>query len=114
MWSDLLIRFVIGGIAVSLFALVGDLFKPKSFAGLFGAAPSIALGTLWLAMTGQGGEYAGLQGRSMVAGAVALYLYCQVVAWLLLRYQLHSAVVSVGALLVWFSAAFAAWVLFLT
>jgi len=31
---------------VSAFAVIGDLFKPKSFGGLFGAAPSVALATL--------------------------------------------------------------------
>jgi hypothetical protein len=39
-------RFLIGGFVVSAFALLGDLLRPKSFAGLFGAAPSVALATL--------------------------------------------------------------------
>ena len=43
MLTDLLLRFLIGGLVVSVFALVGDLFRPKSFAGLFSAAPSVAL-----------------------------------------------------------------------
>lgn len=42
----ILIRFLIGAVAVSIFAVLGDLLKPKSFAGLFGAAPSVAL-ALW-------------------------------------------------------------------
>ena len=46
--SEILLRFLIGGAVVSAFALLGDLFKPKSFAGLFGAAPSVALATLGL------------------------------------------------------------------
>jgi hypothetical protein len=37
--KDLILRFVIGGIVVSAFAALGDVLKPKSFAGLFGAAP---------------------------------------------------------------------------
>jgi hypothetical protein len=36
----LLIRFVLGGLIVSAFAVVSEMFKPKTFAGLFGAAPS--------------------------------------------------------------------------
>ena len=32
---EILVRFLIGGIAVSFFSVLGDLFKPKSFAGLF-------------------------------------------------------------------------------
>jgi hypothetical protein len=43
---QLLFRFAVGGIMVALFAFLADLLKPKSFAGLFGAAPSVALATL--------------------------------------------------------------------
>ena len=45
---QILIRFLVGGAMVSVFALIGDVLKPKSFAGLFGAAPSVALATLGL------------------------------------------------------------------
>ena len=38
MWRDLGIRFLFGGGIVSLFVLLGDVFKPKSFAGVFSAA----------------------------------------------------------------------------
>lgn len=41
--TEVCIRFTVGGLFVSVFALVGDVLKPKSFAGLFGAAPSVAL-----------------------------------------------------------------------
>ena len=44
--SQILIRFIIGGMIVSAFAIIGDVLKPKTFAGLFGAAPSVALATL--------------------------------------------------------------------
>jgi hypothetical protein len=36
---DLVVRFLVGGTIVSLFALIGDVVKPKGFSGLFGAAP---------------------------------------------------------------------------
>jgi hypothetical protein len=52
--KDLILRFVIGGIVVSAFAALGDVLKPKSFAGLFGAAPSIALATLGLTIAANG------------------------------------------------------------
>jgi hypothetical protein len=42
---DLILRFFIGGTVVSLFAILGDLFRPKSLAGLFGAAAADATGT---------------------------------------------------------------------
>ena len=56
--KEILIRFLIGGVAVSFFSVLGDVFKPKSFAGLFGAAPSVALATLGLAIMKDGREYA--------------------------------------------------------
>ncbi len=52
--NEIILRFLIGGAVVSAFALLGDLFKPKSFAGLFGAAPSVALATLGLTVTDMG------------------------------------------------------------
>ncbi|MBV9438058.1 MAG: DUF3147 family protein, partial [Acidobacteria bacterium] len=64
--SDLVLRFVIGGLVVSAFALIGDLLKPKSFAGLFGAAPSVALATLTLTIFKDGKSYAAVEARSMV------------------------------------------------
>ena len=48
---DAVVRFVVGGLAVSAFSVLGDILRPKSFAGLFGAAPSIALATLALAIS---------------------------------------------------------------
>jgi hypothetical protein len=52
--KDLILRFVIGGAVVSAFAALGDVLKPKSLAGLFGAAPSIALATLGLTISANG------------------------------------------------------------
>jgi hypothetical protein len=43
---QILIRFLVGGAVLSVFAAIGDVLRPKSFAGLFGAAPSVALATL--------------------------------------------------------------------
>lgn len=45
---EILLRVMVGGVVVSGFALLGDLLKPKRCAGLFGAAPSVALATLVL------------------------------------------------------------------
>ena len=41
--SEYVIRFLVGGAVVSAFSMLGDVLKPKSFAGLFAAAPSVAL-----------------------------------------------------------------------
>ena len=113
MWSDLVIRFILGGCVVSAFALLGDLVKPKSYAGIFSAAPSIALGTLGLAIVNHGGAYAAIEGRSMVIGGLALYVYSQVVSFLLFRHHWHSLVVSSAAIVLWLTSAFALWLLLL-
>ena len=63
---DYVIRFLAGGIVVSLFAAAGDVLRPKSFAGLFGAAPSVALATLTLAFWKHGESYVSTEGRSMI------------------------------------------------
>ncbi len=64
--GDILLRFVIGGTVVSLFPVLGDLFKPKSFAGLFGAAPSVA--ALGLTIAKHGGAYAGVKAAPCWSG----------------------------------------------
>jgi hypothetical protein len=73
--TEALTRFLIGGLVVSAFAMLGGLFKPTSFAGLFGAAPSVALATLALTISRNGKIYAGTECRSMIAGAASLCLY---------------------------------------
>jgi hypothetical protein len=90
MLSDTLVRIVIGGLVVSAFATVGGLFKPTSFAGLFGAAPSVALATLAMAISKDGKDYAGTECRSMMAGAAGLCLYSILVSQLLARFRLSG------------------------
>jgi hypothetical protein len=73
--KDLIFRIAVGGLIVSFFAALGDVLKPRSLAGLFGAAPSIALATLGLTILADGKRYAATEARSMIAGAVAFLLY---------------------------------------
>jgi hypothetical protein len=102
-----LIRFLAGGIAVSVFAVLGDIFRPKSFAGLFGAAPSIALSTLALALFHHGARYGAIEGRSMMIGAAALVLYSVAVCQLMQRYRWHALPATGIAILVWITTALA-------
>ena len=74
-----------GGAVVSAFAMLGDLLRPKSFAGLFGTAPSVALGTLGIAVYQHGANYASLQTQATIARAIALASYSVVVRHLLVR-----------------------------
>jgi hypothetical protein len=109
---DLLVRFAIGGLVVSLFAIVGDLFKPKSFGGLFGAAPSVAIATLSLTTYKEGWLFAGVEARSMILGAVALLAYAQYVCWVMMRRRQRALRSTLVALPVWFAVAFGCWAVF--
>ena len=106
-------RFVVGGLVVSLFAAFGDVLKPKSFAGLFGAAPSIALATLGLTIVADGKLYAAQEARSMIAGALAFLLYATVTIRLIMRYGLHAGPAAFSAVAAWLVCAVGAWLLVL-
>ncbi len=103
---DYLLRFLAGGIAVSAFAALGDALRPKTFAGLFGAAPSIALATILIALTKQGAPFVAIEARSMILGALALAAYSWSVCILLQKFGMPSLAATVAAFLVWFPAAF--------
>lgn len=111
--AQTLIRFLIGGAVVTLFAILGDLFKPKSFAGLFGAAPSVALATLSLTITTEGAGYASVEARSMMAGAIAFLAYASFCSWSLMRRPYKALMVTVCAIPLWFGIAFGLWFLWL-
>jgi len=104
--TEYVIRFLAGGAIVSAFAMLGDLLRPKSFAGLFGAAPSVALATLGIAVYQHGAAYAALQTRAMIAGAIALAIYSVVVCQILARARLRALPATLLSLVVWLIVAF--------
>jgi hypothetical protein len=106
------LRFLVGGLVVSAFAIAGDVLRPKSFAGLFGAAPSVALATLGIAVAEHGAEYAQVQGRSMILGAIALTGFSVLVCQLLMRWRLNSLPATTLALGFWGGLAFLLYILF--
>ena len=103
--SQMFIRFLIGGAVVSAFAIIGDLLKPKSFAGLFGAAPSVALASLGLAVASEGTHYASIEARSMIIGAIAFFAYASLVSRILMRYQLKALLVTICLMPIWLGIA---------
>ena len=109
--KDILIRFFIGGGVVSAFAVIGDLFKPKTFAGLFGAAPSVALATLGLTVISHGKLYAAIESRSMLLGSIALFIYLSVITQVLVRTKFNVAAVTVAGTVLWLGVALGLWVL---
>jgi Protein of unknown function (DUF3147) len=109
MLTDILIRFAVGGVVVSLFAVLGDLVNPKSFAGIFGAAPSVALATIFLTIVKEGRGYVSVEARSMILGAVAFLLYAFVVMQILRTGEWPVLPVTGWALLIWIAAAIGLW-----
>ncbi|WP_050420909.1 DUF3147 family protein [Bradyrhizobium tropiciagri] len=107
--TEYVVRFIVGGAVVSAFAMLGDMLRPKSFAGLFGAAPSVALATLGIAIYQHGAAYAGSQSLSMMAGAIALAVYSVVVCHLLVRARMQALPATALSLVVWLTAAFGLW-----
>lgn len=104
--TEMVVRFAIGGIVVSLFSLTADVFRPKSFAGIFGAAPSVALATVGLTIHHDGKDYVALEARSMIVGAVAFLAYALCVSWLLRRFRPPAITVTVACIPVWFFVSF--------
>lgn len=103
--AEYAIRFILGGVVVSAFAVLGDMLRPKSFAGLVGAAPSVAVATLAIAIVQHGTHYAAVQTRSMAIGAIALAIYSVLVCHLLMRAQLRALPATMIALPVWLTVA---------
>jgi hypothetical protein len=107
--KEIIFRVIAGGVFVSAFSLLGDLLKPKSFAGLFGAAPSIALATLALTVMENGKAYASLEARSMILGSMAFSLYAYFVSRLLIRRRLPALATTASLIVIWFGCAFGLW-----
>jgi uncharacterized membrane protein (GlpM family) len=110
---ELVVRFLLGGLIVSIFAIVGDVLRPKSFAGLFGAAPSVALATLALTLLTEGKQYAALEARSMIAGAFAFLVYALACVHIMAKKHRRAAPTTLLMLSVWGICAFGLWSLFL-
>ena len=110
---QLIFRFIIGGLVVSFFAALGGALKPKSFAGLFGAAPSVALATLALTIFSDGKSYAALEARSMMVGAGGFLIYCCMCMRVMAKRRAGAAMVTIIGLALWLACAVSGWFVFL-
>ena len=113
MFKLMLFRFLIGGVVVAAFSALGDVLKPKSFAGLFGAAPSVAMATLALTIATDGPSYAAREARSMIAGAVAMFVYASVVMCVMFKFRPPALIISTSLIAVWLVTSFGIWFLVL-
>ncbi|HET9657137.1 MAG TPA: DUF3147 family protein [Kineosporiaceae bacterium] len=72
---QLLAKALFGGVLVVAFAALAETLSPKRFAGVFAAAPSVALAGLSVTVLAKGPVQARLHCTGMVAGAVAFLAY---------------------------------------
>lgn len=108
--GDLILRFLVGGVVVSFFAMLGDVLQPKSFAGLFSAAPSVALATITLTLHKDGRAYAAHEAETMLLGAAAFLIYAALVSFVLRRCKPSAYVTSIALLPVWFAVSIGLWI----
>ena len=107
--GELLARFLIGGVIVSFFAVISEMLRPKSFAGLFGAAPSVALATLGITIAGHGKNYAATEALFMIFGATAFCCYALASSWMLRRWRPPAMLATTVLLPIWFTVSLGLW-----
>jgi hypothetical protein len=92
-----------GGSLVTAFALVSEGFAPKRFAGLFSAAPAVAIASLVIVLLDKGAHDAHKNSVGMLAGAAGMSAYAAAAVPLLRRIPAgRSALVALAA---WFGVA---------
>src|SRR5438046_2987106 len=92
--SSMPLKALIGGLAV-----VGHAGHPKRFAGLFSAAPSVAVASLAITAVVKGADGAVPYARGMLIGSAGMLAYCLVSLYLIQR--LHALIGSILAWLAW-------------
>jgi len=97
------LKALVGGLAVVAFSLIGQAGHPKRFAGLFSAAPSVALASLATTIIARGSGAAVPYAQGMLIGCAGMLAYCLVSLYLIER--LHAMVGSILAWLAWFAVA---------
>jgi hypothetical protein len=100
--AEYIIRFLVGGAVVSFFAVLAEMLRPKSFAGLFSAAPSIALATIGITIAHHGTAYAATESRCMILGAAGFFCYASACSWLLMHKKVRALTAATALLPVWF------------
>jgi hypothetical protein len=102
-WWALGIKAVNGGLFVVVFSLIAETLEPKRFAGLFSAAPSVALANLIVVIVSKGHGEAIANTRGMAIGGVAFSLSCLIGIVAVRRYRAMAG--SSALLLVWLALA---------
>lgn len=76
--ATIVAKTLLGGVLVLVFAALSETLKPKRFAGILAAAPSVAIAGLAVGSAAKGPADQARAAHSMIAGAVALAVYAAV------------------------------------
>lgn len=95
----LVVKGLVGGCLVVAFALISEALSPKRFAGLFSAAPAVALAGLAIALIDKTAHDAHQDAVGMLAGCAGMIAYAAAVIPLLRRTRASRAAAS--ALIAW-------------
>jgi hypothetical protein len=96
---------------VVAFAMISDVLRPKTFSGLFSAAPSVALASLGLTAAMMSSTKAAESALTMIAGGVGMVAFCG--AAVLLEKKLGSIATSAIAWVSWAAvSAIVFWIFF--
>ena len=99
----LILKGLAGGALVVLFALLSESLSPKRFAGLFSAAPAVAIASLTITLLDKGAHSAHEAAVGMIAGSAGMVAYAAAVVPLLRRMRASRAAAT--ALVAWVAAA---------
>jgi uncharacterized membrane protein (GlpM family) len=102
-WLTIVIRAAAGGLLVLAFALISEAVKPKRFAGLFSAAPAVAIAGLVVTLVTTPGSDARDASLGMLAGSAGMLAYAVAVV-ALLRGR-NSRLASAIAMVAWLGIA---------
>lgn len=92
-----------GGSFVVLFAVLGAVIRPKRLAGLFAAAPAVAIASLIVTVAAHGDGDAAAASTGMLFGAAGFVAFALCVRPLLDRF--HAAISSLIACVAWAAVA---------
>jgi uncharacterized membrane protein (GlpM family) len=89
-------KSLLGGVLVLAFAALSETLKPKRFAGILAAAPSVAIAGLAVGSAAKGPVDQAHAAQTMIAGALALAVYAAVAVVALRRLGARRGAVVSG------------------
>lgn len=90
----LMLKGLAGGTLVVAFALLSEGLSPKRFAGLFSAAPAVALAGLSILVLDKGAHSAHQNSVGMIAGGAGMVAYAGLTVSLLRRMRASRAALA--------------------